>query len=94
MTQQKEQPRGWICEEEKTGALDGIYFNKGDAENQCGYKQAIWKGSTWSLKPAYRGDSITENYHREQPAYNKLLDLYGNPDYKAGDKYDRAAGNI
>ena len=94
MTQRKNKPCGWMCVEKHTGARDGIYREKAVAEYQCGWKQVVWSGSTWDLVPAFRGDSITEYWHRSEPMYSRLVSRYGKPDYEAADEYDRAHGRI
>ena len=87
MTKQKNKPIGWLCTEERTGACDGTYFDKADAEIQCEFKEVLWPGSKWNLEPDYHGGGSNGRYHREEPMYGRLIDRYGEPDYEAVDEW-------
>lgn len=84
------QSHRWVCEEKNTGARDGFYTYRADAEAQCGYKEAIWPGSSWIFRPPFRGETLVEGYHSEEPMRSSLITHYGEPDYKAGDEWCEA----
>ncbi|WP_252180209.1 hypothetical protein [Endozoicomonas sp. 4G] len=82
-------PTGYICVEMETGACDGIYTEKSTAEFMIGFLAALWFGSHWTLKTAYKGDTVRNRFHHEQHMEEKLRRLYGEPDYEAADEYYR-----
>ena len=82
-------PVGYICVEMETGACDGIYYEKSEAERMAGFNQALWTGSHWTLITAFKGDSVRGRFHMEDSIRKNLYNFYGAPNYKAADLYDR-----
>ena len=74
-------PHGYILVEQDTGARDGVYFEKKDAIRLKDFHQSVWKGSTWTIIAAFKGDSVRGRFHRDDPMRSRLINKYGEPNY-------------